>query len=505
MSERPLRLLMVEDSPSDSDLLLRHLEKEGLKVEGRRVETRDELVAALAEGEWDLVVSDYGLPSFSGLEAIATATAFDPDLPVLLVSGTVGEETAAEVMRAGARDFMLKGSLARLAMAIQREVKEAESRRGLRQLEASMRLKDRLISMGTIAAGVAHEINNPLTHLVASLPMVLEGVKKRPAEDDLQELVEGCIEGANRIAAIVRDLKVFSRPDESTADCEVSGVLTSVLSLLNLEYRHATRIERDVPEGLRVAAPPARLAQVLTNLVINAVQSMPSRPKAENLIQVTARVDGSSVILAVKDNGLGMSEAVRARLFVPFFTTKPVGEGTGLGLTVSRGIVQGLHGSIEVASTEGVGSTFTVRLPWAKPVVSSPPPAPAPEAGRPLRLLLVDDEALLRRVTRRVLQPHEVVEASNAEEGLAILGRDQRFDVILCDLMMPGRSGKDFYSEVIARQPRFTDRFLFVSGGAVTDETDAFLAEINPERVVLKPFTASELHSAVQRVGASPP
>jgi two-component system, cell cycle sensor histidine kinase and response regulator CckA len=303
---RPLRLLLVEDSPNDTDLLLRHLSREGLQVEHRRVETRQELTAALDDGAWDVVVSDYGLPRFSGLDAIATTIAFDPDLPVILVSGTVGEEAAAEVMRAGARDFVLKGSLARLALAMQREVKDSQQRRAQRreaqimlatqsiaraggwewdresnelfwtagvgqlleappgfrptlenvtrclpagerakvraqlatgteaidldvrmntlagheltlrlvarverkggqvsrlvgaildvtehrQLEASLRLKDRLISMGTIAASVAHEINNPLTHLVASLPLVLEGIKRSPADPELPELLE---------------------------------------------------------------------------------------------------------------------------------------------------------------------------------------------------------------------------------------------------------------------------------------------------------------------------
>ncbi len=617
---RPLRLLLVEDSPNDSALLLRHLQREGLTVESRRVETRPEMIAALQEGAWDLVVSDYGLPRFSGLEAIATAIAFDPDLPVILVSGTVGEETAAEVMRAGARDFMLKGSLARLGMAMQRELKAAQLRRSQRreaqvmlqtqaiaraggwewnregndlfctegavrlmeapagtqftvqsasqclmagelakveaqlhstrevidldvrvttrtgqpltlrlvgraerkdgtlerlvgaildvsehrQLEESLRLNDRLISMGTIAAGVAHEINNPLTHLVASLPLVLEAVKKQPGVDaEVSELIEGCIEGAQRITTIVRDLKVFSRPDESEASSDVNAVLSSVLNLLNLEYRHKTRIQREVAAGLHVAAPAARLAQVLTNLIINAVQAMPARPADQNLIKVLATVDQSMITLKVADNGQGMSEAVKARLFSPFFTTKPVGEGTGLGLSVCRSIVSAVGGSIEVESEEGAGTTFTVRLPLARQAVSVEPPARVEEPrSRALRVLMVDDEPFLRRVTQRLMRPHQVIEAGSADEGLSILAKDQAFDVILCDLMMPGLSGKDFYREMSARSPQLASRFLFVSGGAVTAETQAFLDEVAPDRVVLKPFTSVQLRSAVERLAA---
>ena len=619
---RPLRLLLVEDSPSDAELLLRQLAREGLEVEPTRVETRAEMLAALGSGSWDIVVSDYGLPQFSGLEAIVTALAFDPDLPVILVSGTVGEETAAAVMRAGARDFILKDSLARLAMVLQREVKDAQLRRAQRreahvmlktqaiaraggwewrlegndlfvtegvlrlleapenyrltsensverlapgelskvqeflnstqdsleldvrvktftgkeltvrvvarverrndaiwrmvgaildvtehrQLEASVRLNDRLAAMGTIAAGVAHEINNPLTHLVASLPLVLDAVKKNTSSSHEVEMLEGCIEGAQRIAAIVRDLKVFSRPDESEADTEVAAVLTSVLNLLNLEYRHRSAIHAEVPNGLRVAAPSARLAQVLTNQIINAVQAMPvDRSSAKNLIKVVGSAERGTVTIEVSDNGSGMSAEVKSRLFAPFFTTKPVGEGTGLGLSVVRSIITGLNGTIEVESAEGLGTRFIVKLPEGKRV-AEPVLAPAPQAsGRSLRLLLVDDEPFLRRVTHRLLQPHEVVEASSADEGLSILARDQRFDVILCDLMMPGRSGTDFYRDLSARSPQLANRFLFVSGGAVTAETEAFLREVTPDRVVLKPYTYVQLHSAVERVAAQQP
>jgi signal transduction histidine kinase len=373
-----------------------------------------------------------------------------------------------------------------------------------RQLEASVRLNDRLAAMGTIAAGVAHEINNPLTHLVASLPLVLEAVKKHTSLPHEVEMLEGCIEGAQRIAAIVRDLRVFSRPDESEADTEVGAVLTSVLNLLNLEYRHRSSIHSEVPIGLKVAAPSARLAQVLTNLIINAVQAMPAnRAPAQNLIKVVGSAERGTVTIEVSDNGSGMSAEVKARLFAPFFTTKPVGEGTGLGLSVVRSIITGLNGSIEVESAEGLGTRFIVKLPEGKRAAEPVPATSAPQANaRPLRLLLVDDEPFLRRVTHRLLQPHEVVEASSADEGLSILARDQRFDVILCDLMMPGRSGTDFYRDLSARSPQLANRFLFVSGGAVTAETEAFLREVTPDRVVLKPYTYVQLHSAVERVAA---
>ncbi|MFO0630518.1 MAG: response regulator [Polyangiales bacterium] len=629
-----MRVLLVEDSADDAVLILRHLRREGIALETRQVDREDDMLAALAAQPFDAVISDFRLPTFSGIAAIAVARAFDPDLPVIVVSGTMGEETAAETMRAGARDFVLKGALGRLGEAVRREVREARQRReqrgaaerlaqvererlreaqvmlqtqtlaraggwewvregdevfltvgaaqllelpsatevdraalrrcfdaidrqrfveavdsgrdvveldlrattlggralwlrlvarverderGVRRLlgavlditerrdlEAGIMLQDRLVAMGTIAAGVAHEINNPLTQLVASLPLALEAAERQGSmEPEVIEILQGCIEGAGRIASIVRDLKVFTRPDDSAgARCDLADVLDSVARLLSVEYRHTARLHRAVPAGIIVAAPQARVAQVLTNLLINAMQAMPRRPTRENRVEVVAERVDDTVVISVRDNGVGIPSAVRARLFTPFFTTKPVGQGTGLGLSVTRQIVQGLGGKISVESVEGEGTVFTVTLPVGDPRISQPMPTAGPTAPprRALRLLLVDDEPLLRAVAVRVLRPHEVVEAGSVDEALSRVTEDPHFDAVLCDLMLPDRPGTDLVEELRARWPALAERCVFVSGGAVIAEVQAMLKVLPRDRVVFKPFSAEQLRDAVARV-----
>jgi C4-dicarboxylate-specific signal transduction histidine kinase len=442
------------------------------------VPTRADVLGCLADGELERVRSFFRTPT----------EVLDLDLRVTSMRGR------ALVLRVVARVEWRDGRAERLVGAVH-DVTER------RQLEGTLRQNDRLVAMGTIAAGVAHEINNPLTHLVASLPIVLDAARRGAAPDDeVTGLLQGCLDGAQRIAAIVRDLKVFTRPDEAGTRCDVGEVLTSVLNLLNLEYRHAARIVRAVPVGVQVAAPSARVAQVLTNLIINAVQAMPPRPVDENLIEVCAREEGDSGVIEVRDNGSGISDQVRARLFTPFFTTKPVGEGTGLGLSVCRTLVTGLGGTIDVESTEGAGSTFTVRLPLepGARAVAAPPRREA--TGRALRVLVVDDEAMLRKLTARALRPHEVVEAESVDEALEVIGANAAFDAVLCDLMMPRRPGADLYRHLCEHRPALAARCLFVSGGAVTREAETFLQSLPPDRLVLKPFTVEQLRSAVERV-----
>ncbi|MCC6217551.1 MAG: response regulator [Polyangiaceae bacterium] len=615
----PTRILFVEDSPDDSALVLRQLERDGLGVVPCRVDTLADVEREVEEGAHDLVVTDFRLPGFTALDVLEIVASRDPDLPVIVVSGTVGEEVATELMRRGARDFVLKNALTRLAAAVERELGESQVRRSerrsaqvllqtqaitrtggwewrrrpselfctegaqrlldapdgqpwsvdvlrerlapgqlerfigalageadsldlsdvrvtsfggrdllvrviarverrggriqrltgivhdeteRRQLEASVRQSDRLVAMGTIAAGVAHEINNPLTHLVASLPMVLEAAHRwAPPDPDLVPSLVECVAATQRIAAVVRDLKVFSQAEETAGQCDLAEVVGSVIALLGVDLKHAAAIQHDVRPGLVVGVPAARVAQVLTNLVINAVQAMPRRRAAANRVAVAGREEGDRAVVRVTDNGAGIPEEVLPRIFAPFFTTKPPGVGTGLGLSVCRDLVERAGGTIEVESRLGEGTAFTVRWPLA---VTSPPssvPVRLPPAaqGSTLRVLVIDDEPMLRSVTRRLLRRHDVTAVPGAAEGLALLEEGRDFDVLLCDLMMPGMSGADFHHQVEARFPRAHDRLVVMSGGAVTREAEQFLEALPPERVLFKPFTSEQLHAVLAR------
>jgi len=306
------------------------------------------------------------------------------------------------------------------------------------------------------------------------------------------------------MASVVWDLKVFTRPDESNGFCEFDILLTSVLSLLNLNYRHAALIESAVPAQLTVAVPAPRLAQVLTNLIINAVQSMPARNAALNRVHVAGEIDGGVVVLTIRDNGSGIHPDVLPRVFSPFFTTKPVDEGTGLGLAVCREIVDGLGGAIEISETGAGGTTFVITLPAATMVSPAPPLAVGSGLGSGrLRVLIVDDEPRLRSLTARLLRSHEVVVTGSVDEALSVLAADVTFDVVLCDLMMPGRLGMELYVEVERADPALAARFVFASGGAVTAASQAFLQALPPDRILMKPFSREQLFDIVERVGGS--
>ena len=214
----PLRVLLVEDSPDDAELILHVLERGGYRVTWERVDTRQDLAAALERSRWDIVLSDYAMPQFSGPEALTLVKAKGLDLPFIIVSGTVGEDAAVGAMRAGAHDYVLKQSLARLCPAIDRELREAELRASQRKMQEQLLISDRMASVGTLAAGVAHEINNPLAAIVANLELMsrdLTAVANRlKLTDRLHEVFDELAdarESADRLRHIVRDLKIFSR------------------------------------------------------------------------------------------------------------------------------------------------------------------------------------------------------------------------------------------------------------------------------------------------------
>jgi signal transduction histidine kinase len=384
-----------------------------------------------------------------------------------------------------------------------------------RALEAKLFLADRLSSMGTIAAGVAHEINNPLTFLTVNLPLVMERltaveegewVEPKTLAHELGPLLEDAIVGAQRIAAIARDLRLFSRGDEEVpVPVALDAVIDSVLRLLRNETRHVTRLEVRKGPTPPVRGTTARLAQLFTNLLVNALQALPDRPMQENLIRLTLGTDDEGwVVATVEDNGAGIPEEVRAKIFAPFFTTKPIGVGTGLGLAVCQNIVSAFGGDLRVESEVGRGSTFIVRLAAAD--------APAKSQGRARgrrptqargRVLVVDDEAAILTLAKRLLRGHEVVAVGSVDEALRAIDASATqgaadFDVILCDLMMPDRPGHELHEELVRRGSPLADRCWFMTGGAFTPRTRAFLESLGEGRLLEKPFGAESL-TAVMR------
>lgn len=372
-----------------------------------------------------------------------------------------------------------------------------------RSSELRVLVADRMASIGTLAAGVAHEINNPLAYISTNLSLLEEGFVALERDGytpraavELMELVAEALDGAGRVRRIVGDLKTFSRV-EDRQEAQSSNLLRTLDSAVNMasnEIRHRARLVKDYGPPMRVKGSEARLGQVFLNLLINAAQAIREGAAERNVIRIsTGRVEDDAYI-EVHDTGTGMSEDTLAQVFDPFFTTKAVGEGTGLGLSICHNVIVGLGGEITAESAPGRGSVFRVRLPLAEGLVNSRP-APkrvtAPPGAR-ARVLVIDDDRLVASALRRVLRDHEVTLAVSGREGLAALEKRRDYDLVLCDVMMPDLTGMDVFDVIEEHYPELAARVVFITGGAFSVHAAEFLRAVS-NRTLSKPFDPNEI------------
>ena len=377
-----------------------------------------------------------------------------------------------------------------------------------RELEARLRVADRMASVGTLAAGVAHEINNPLAYVLANLGFVAEMLEPHHRvfgadADEVFAALEEARSGGERVREIVRDLKTFSRSEPRRGPVDVHAILDGMCAMAHNEIRHRARLEKDYALMLPFAdGDESHLGQVFLNLLVNAAQAIPEEEGDRHTIGVRTRVgDDGWIEVEVSDDGVGIPEEVRGRIFNPFFTTKPVGVGTGLGLSICRNLITGDGGEIEVESERGQGTTFRVRLPRSQGETrpeASDAAGPATPTGPRGRILVIDDEPLIGRAVRRILGvEHEVVVVPGAAAALERLGVEPTFDLLLCDVMMPEMSGMELWAALEAVAPWARARTVFMTGGAFTPAAAAFLQTVDVPRVD-KPFDARALKALVR-------
>ncbi|TAK18670.1 MAG: response regulator [Myxococcaceae bacterium] len=505
---RPIRALLVEDVEQDALLIVRELRRGGFEVAYERVDTPEAMSAALGSQPWDVVLSDYSMPRFSAPMALRLMRDRNLDLPFIIVSGTVNEEVAVDALRAGAHDFMAKGKLGRLLPAIERELREASLRAEQTKLKDQLVISDRMASMGTLAAGVAHEINNPLACVMGNLDLMARDLLARLEKlglavefNDVREELDDARAAADRIRNIVRDLKMFSRPQEDKrGPVDVPRVMESTLRMAWNEIRHRARIVKSYGQAPPVQASESRLGQVFLNLVVNAAQAIEEGHAEDNEIRISiSAATNGCIVTEIADTGPGMPPEVLERLFTPFFTTKPAGVGTGLGLSICHRIVTDFGGTIDVDSALGRGTTFRVTLPLATSELSEEVPHAVLDraARRRGRILVIDDDPMIARVVKRTLSAdHEVVATGRPTEALERVTSGERFDVILCDLMMPQMTGMELHAELRKVDPAHANRVIFLTGGAFTPAARAFLDEV-PNQRVEKPFDSNYLRALV--------
>jgi CheY-like chemotaxis protein len=361
--------------------------------------------------------------------------------------------------------------------------------------------------MGMLAAGVAHEINNPLAYLVAGLDFVASEMDRLSLElppgrlIHLQNALREAGHGADRIEHTVRDLRTFSRSgEEAPRRVDLRRVLESSIRMAFGEIRYRARLAMDLGPVPLVEASEPRLGQIFLNLLINAAQAIPEGAADQNEIRVATFADGAGrAVVEIGDTGVGIPREHLERIFEPFFTTKPRGVGTGLGLSICKGLVSAMRGEISVQSREGGGSIFRVTLPPARPAQARPQwEGEAEEAPRPARVLIIDDEALVCRAVARALTPeHDVATETRAAAALARIASGERFDLVVCDLMMPEMTGMDFHERLSSLSPELARRTVFITGGAFTPKAREFLDRVKGP-VVEKPFDGAALRSLVR-------
>jgi nitrogen-specific signal transduction histidine kinase/CheY-like chemotaxis protein len=382
-----------------------------------------------------------------------------------------------------------------------------------RRKEARDAELERLSSLGVLAAGIAHEINNPLTFVVGNLELAsqrlhaLEAALTGVEKDELSSIctmIEKADRGAQRIAAVVRNVSAFARSDTDTLEpVDLVSILDSSMELVANEIRHHATLIREYGKLPRVLGSPAKLGQVFVNLLTNAAHAVrDAGGAAHHEISVVAHeTPEGHVMVAISDTGRGIPPPVMARIFDPFFSTKPIGVGTGLGLAISHRLVTDMGGAIDVQSVVGRGTTFRVTFPSSAQGTESARRAEAklaqPGSSPKPRLLVIDDEAMVCDLLVTVFGGDYQVEAlASPREGLARILAGQHYDVILCDLMMAELSGMELHDKLARARPDQADRMIFMTGGTFTSRASKFLDRL-PGGYVQKPFVGSELQDAV--------
>ncbi len=405
-----LRVLIVEDREDDVLLLIRALKREGYDPEYVCVENAVCMNEALTKQSWDIVISDYNMPHFNGLEALEILKGKDIDIPFILLSGAISEEIAVDAMTAGAADFIMKSNLSRLIPAVERELREAEVRRDRRlanqkikeqhdqiqvhasELEVSndelkntqekllesnsdlqatldnlkssqeqLLQSSKLAAIGELVSGVAHELNNPL----AAISMATEMLEMMVDDEEEKECVEVISAHIKRAIAIVGNLLSFARKHEPHRNCiSINEAILSTIELRTYELNLdsvviATDLCTDIPG---TNADYNQLQQVFLNLISNAEQAMKEAHGRGNIL-IKSMTAGDMIRVTFTDDGPGVPVHIKDRLFEPFFTTKEVGKGTGLGLSICYGIIEDHGGRIYVESGKGDGTTFVIELP----------------------------------------------------------------------------------------------------------------------------------------------
>jgi signal transduction histidine kinase len=507
----PIRVLIVEDSEDDCALLVRELGRGGYDVQIQRVDNPAALKSACDSQQWDLVVSDFSMPQFSGTDALNLVRARLSDVPFIFVSGTMGEETAVAAMKNGAQDYFIKGNLQRLVPAVQRELRDAEERRERKRLETHVHQLQKFEAIGRLAGGVAHDFNNVIGAIMGWAEL---GYDEAEPASRFQERFQKIRDQARRASKLTSQLLAFARRQIlQRRKVNLNTLVQEQVSFLEKVIGADIEIRVLGAPDLRVTSvDPTQIDQVLMNLSLNARDAMPAGGK---LIIETQNVEigdeycrshayarpGSYVLLSVSDTGIGMDTATVERIFEPFFTTKELGRGTGLGLATVYGIVKQHGGFIYVYSEPGKGSSFRVYLrAESGPHETGEPPRDVQPLRGTESVLLAEDHDGLRESAQEMLQAlgYSVTLASNGSEAFELFASNpDRIDLVVMDVVMPLLTGPEAYSKMSALRPHLG--VIFTTG--YTTEAAALISLVEKGALILqKPYSLTRLSQMIRGV-----
>jgi signal transduction histidine kinase len=491
------RILVVEDDDDLRETVVSLLEGQGFRPVGAENGLRA-LEYLRSSPQPALILLDLMMPEMDGWQ-FRVEQKKDPALatiPVLVLSADDSPQAAA----IDAHRYIPKPvDFERLLDGIRSTIRESQSKRHA--------LAERMVSLGALAAGVAHEVNNPLAYVIGNLDYLVERsdqLFKPTALDEGRTMLSEIRDGVERIRGVMQQVSAFSTMQEQApVAADLHQIIEGAIRMVYNQIRHRARLVREYGDAPRVQAVPSRIAQVFTNLLANAAHAIPEGHVDRHQVKIRTYLgDRGQAVVEVSDTGRGIPADVMGRIFEPFFTTKEPGRGTGLGLSICYGIVRTHGGQIAVTSTPGKGSCFRVELPAATATVdpreSGVQRVSAPTLPLRARILIVDDELPVARALARLLvHDHEVDVAVTGEQALELIEQSD-YDLILCDLMMPTMSGIEVYESLSRKRPGYEKRIVFMTGGAFTDSAHEFMSRV-PQLVLNKPINRSRLEEVISR------
>jgi len=542
MLARGVTILVVEDDAGVAESIREVLVRAGYKVPQAAPSAARGLELA-ASASPTLVLMDVGLEgSVDGIETARQMRHVAPEARIVYITGASDDATLQRARATGPVGYLRKPfTPPELRIAVEIALHQAGLEKEIAERERKAGITERLTAIGTMAAGLQHEINNPLASVVANVEFVRDALRAQHeaggggagTTSELLAALDDASEGAQRVRRTMEELRLFSHSDEaSEGEVDLSAALDEAVRLTATQVRHLATVRRAYGQVPRIVASSTRLVRAFINLLLHAANRLGGEGPGKHVITLTTSTGPrGEALVEIHDDGPELSSDVARRLFDPLLMVRSSDPAASLGLAVSHSVVTALGGQMEVRSAPGAGTTLRITLPAASALALAPAPAPPPapssvppsalrtklsaqplipteplaqtptQAPSPVRILVVDDEVTIGKALRRVLgREHEVVAVDEAREALALLA-EETFDVIFCDLMMPGMTGMEFRAEIATRWPDLLPRLVFMTGGAVSSTAREFVRNTD-HPVVAKPFSRDTLLAAVLRTGA---